>query len=169
MQTRKLLTALDALVSAECTRLVMTRTAYRFSRRVVRTATGLSDTQCRLHLARLVELEYVLVHRGARGSSFVYELLYDGQGADGAPFVTGLLDVTGLQETSTAATSRGEVADLADSTRGHRAGNAASLRDDASPETSSLARLAEDHPPPTTKPLLRKGNGQHASYPHAAA
>ena len=43
----------------------------------------------RLHLDRLVNLEYLLVHRGARGSSFVYELVYDGAGKDGRPFVPG--------------------------------------------------------------------------------
>jgi DNA primase len=32
------------------------------------------------------------VHRGGRGQSFVYELLYQGEGQDGTPFVTGLLD-----------------------------------------------------------------------------
>jgi DNA primase len=40
----------------------------------------------------LEELEYLLVHRGGRGQSFVYELLYQGEGQDGAPFVTGLID-----------------------------------------------------------------------------
>jgi hypothetical protein len=32
------------------------------------------------------------VHRGGRGQSFVYELLYDGQGQDGRPFLMQLLD-----------------------------------------------------------------------------
>jgi hypothetical protein len=45
-----------------------------------------------VHLGRLVELEYLIVHRGARGQSFVYELVYDGKGRDGAPFVSGLID-----------------------------------------------------------------------------
>lgn len=46
---------------------------------------------------QLEALEYVLVHRGGRGQSFVYELLYDGQGQDGQPFVMGLVDVQTLQ------------------------------------------------------------------------
>ena len=57
----------------------------RFSRKDVREATGWSDTQLRVHLGRLAELEYLLVHRGARGQSFEYELLYDGDGSAGAP------------------------------------------------------------------------------------
>jgi hypothetical protein len=36
------------------------------------------------------------VHRGGRGQSFVYELLYDGQGHDGRPFLMGLCDPDAL-------------------------------------------------------------------------
>ncbi len=36
-----------------------------------------------MHLHRLEELEYLLVHRGGRGQSFVYELLFERQGEDG--------------------------------------------------------------------------------------
>jgi hypothetical protein len=46
---------------------------------------------------KLEELEYVLVHRGGRGQSFVYELLYDGAGRDGKPFLMGLIDVAALE------------------------------------------------------------------------
>ena len=35
------------------------------------------------------------MHRDGRG--FVYELLYDGQGKDGRPFVPGLIDVEALE------------------------------------------------------------------------
>ncbi len=33
-----------------------------------------------MHLHRLEELEYLLVHRGGRGQSFVYELLFERPG-----------------------------------------------------------------------------------------
>jgi len=46
---------------------------------------------------KLEELEYVLVHRGGRGQSFVYELLYDGAGRDGTPFLMGLIDIETLK------------------------------------------------------------------------
>ena len=49
-----------------------------------------------LHLARLVELEYLVVHHGANGQRFVYELAYDGHGQDGTPFLAGLIDVAKL-------------------------------------------------------------------------
>ena len=44
-----------------------------------------------------------MVHRGGRGQSYVYELLYDGKGQDGKPFLMGLLDVETLRR-STATT-----------------------------------------------------------------
>jgi DNA primase catalytic core len=96
-QTRRLLTLLDTQVREACARLAMARATYRFTRREVRAWTGWSDFQVRTHLDRLVTLEYVLVHRGGRGQGFVYELLYDGQGEDGAPFVMGLVDVDQLK------------------------------------------------------------------------
>jgi hypothetical protein len=40
-----------------------------------------------------------LVHRGGRGQSFVYELLYDGKGEDGRPFMPGLIDAGSLART----------------------------------------------------------------------
>jgi DNA primase catalytic core len=96
-QTRRLLGLLDAMVREACQRQALDRTAYRFTRRDVRRFTGWSDFQVRTHLDRLITLEYVLVHRGSRGQGFVYELLYDGQGQDGEPFVMGLVDVEGLR------------------------------------------------------------------------
>lgn len=92
-QTRRLLFLLDEMVAQEIASLAMDRCDYRFSRRQVRRHTGWSDFQVRIHLDKLVALEYVLVHRGGRGRSFVYELLYDGQGQDGSPHLTGLIDV----------------------------------------------------------------------------
>ena len=50
----------------------------------------------RTHLGRLVELEYVLTHRGGRGQSFIYELLYNGEVGDSEPFLSGLIDVESL-------------------------------------------------------------------------
>ena len=96
-QTRRLLGLLDAMVGEVCERQALARAAYRFTRRDVRRFTGWSDFQVRTHLDRLITLEYVLVHRGSRGQGFVYELLYDGQGQDGEPFVMGLVDVEGLR------------------------------------------------------------------------
>jgi len=62
----------------------------------VREALAWSDTPLKIHLGRLVEMEYLLVHRGGRGQSYAYELLYRGEGDSGSPFVMGLLDVATL-------------------------------------------------------------------------
>ena len=40
---------------------------------------------------RLVDMEYGIVHRGGRGQTFTYELLYHGKGADGDSFIDGLI------------------------------------------------------------------------------
>jgi len=74
----------------------MERADVRFTRRQVREATGWSNTQLHVHLSRLIDLEYVLAHRADHGHGFVYELVYDGAGKDGRPFVCGLLDVEKL-------------------------------------------------------------------------
>jgi hypothetical protein len=92
-QTRRLLMLLDQTVAAGCKQSAMERKDYRFTRKEVRDAVGWTDFQVRTHLDKLVELEYVLVHRGTRGQSFVYELLYDGEGKDGTPFLQGLFEV----------------------------------------------------------------------------
>jgi len=91
-QSRRLLMMLDAMVKEVCGALDMHRRDYRFTRRDVRRYTNWSDFQVRIHLDRLASLEYVLVHRGGRGQSFVYELLYDGKVTDGKPFLLGLID-----------------------------------------------------------------------------
>ncbi len=98
-QTRRLLALIEQWVSKECERLHLAANDFRFSRRDVRQATGWGNTQLKLHLARLTEMEYLLVHRGERrgGQSFVYELLYEGQGSDGKPFLMGLIDVEKLR------------------------------------------------------------------------
>jgi DNA primase len=118
-QTRTLLGLIGALVDEECAAQQICRAQHRFSRRRVREHTRWGDTQLKVHLARLVELEYLLVHRGGRGQSFEYELLYDGAAHPESPHLSGLIDVEALRREydaersgSTAAQSplgRGEV------------------------------------------------------------
>lgn len=96
-QARRLLLLLDRLVAEACARQGMERSTVRFSRKDVRDATGWSDFQVRTHMEKLVELEYVLVHRGGRGQLFSYELLYDGRGQGGEPFLMGLIEVEKLK------------------------------------------------------------------------
>jgi DNA primase catalytic core len=95
-QTRRLLLTVDEMVTAECKRQKMERSDYRFSRRDVREATGWGDTQLKIHLHRLEELEYLLVHRGGRGQSIVYELMFTRPADGGKPVLGGLIDVEKL-------------------------------------------------------------------------
>ncbi|VAX09943.1 DNA primase, phage associated [hydrothermal vent metagenome] len=95
-QTRKLLGLIVELVADRCKALEMRHSDYRFSRRDIRTFTGWSDGQLKIHCRRLTELEYLLVHRGGRGQCIEYELLYDGAGDD-HPHLMGLIDLEKLR------------------------------------------------------------------------
>jgi len=98
-QTRRLLGLVHALAVTRANAEGVKPREARFTRRDVREATGWSDTQLKVHLGRLVELEYLFVTRAREGehaSRFVYALAYDGEGQDGAPFVMGLIDASAL-------------------------------------------------------------------------
>jgi DNA primase catalytic core len=95
-QTRRLLLAIDTMVAAECDRQKMERSDYRFSRRDVRAYTGWGDTQLKVHLHRLEEMEYLLIHRGGRGQSMVYELMFARPSDGGKPMLGGLIEVERL-------------------------------------------------------------------------
>jgi DNA primase len=97
-QTRRLLMRIDQMVTEACKRLEMERSDFRFSRRDVREYTGWGNTQLKVHLHRLEDMEYLLVHRGGRGQSYAYELLYRGEGQNGAPFLAGLADIDKLKK-----------------------------------------------------------------------
>ncbi len=92
-QTRKLLVLMRAWVRAQCESQRLLQTQLRFTRRELREAVCWGDTQLKVHLARLVELEYVAMHR--RGFACDYELVYDAEGDDSA-HVNGLIDVDKL-------------------------------------------------------------------------
>jgi DNA primase catalytic core len=95
-QTRRLLMAVDEMVTSECERQKMERSDYRFSRRDVRAYTGWGDTQLKIHLHRLEELEYLLIHRGGRGQSIVYELIFTRPKGGDKPTLPGLIDIEKL-------------------------------------------------------------------------
>jgi DNA primase len=85
-QTRKLLHHAQRLVAERSKAEGIEQTDFRFSRRELREAIGWSQTQVRVHMGRLEELEYVHVHLGPQRRR-LYELcIYDdhlaGQEAD---------------------------------------------------------------------------------------
>ena len=88
-QTRRLLLLVDKMVASECERLKIERFDYRFTRATVRQHTGWSDSQLKTHLHRLEDLEYLALHRGAPGQSFVYALNFE-MDANGRPVLPGL-------------------------------------------------------------------------------
>ena len=102
-QTRRLLMIIEEMVETECKRLKTPRSEFWFTRRRLREYCGWGNTQLKVHLKRLEEMEYVLVHqgyqsnRGLRSNSYEYELVYDGKGKDGSKFLMGLIDVNNLR------------------------------------------------------------------------
>jgi len=97
-QTRAFLDAILSAVRRVCGESQIEQRHYRFSQRDVRGWTNASPQQVKRHLAKLVDLEYALIHRGGRGQSFVYELLYCGEGEEGGKFVMGLIDAATLKQ-----------------------------------------------------------------------
>jgi hypothetical protein len=68
-------------------------------RRELRAFTGWGDTQLKIHLSRLVELEYVLPSRDPEHlNGQLYELLFDGDVAAGRAHLSGLIDVEELRK-----------------------------------------------------------------------
>ena len=94
--TRRVLDQIVAAVKA----MPVPRESVRFSRREVRGWTGVSDTPLCRHLERLVNLEYLLTHRGQRRQSFEYELMYNGDGGD-STHLAGLIDVSTIRSSLT--------------------------------------------------------------------
>ena len=112
--TRRLLAALDQMVTAECERLQIERSEYHFTRRTVREHTHWGDTQLRMHLRRLEEMEYLILRRGGgQGQTFVYQLRcdYDGNFAGETANFAGLED-------NFAGTSRADSGGIAGGARG---------------------------------------------------
>jgi DNA primase catalytic core len=90
-QTRRLLILIDEMVKTLEQEQALPRSEIRFSRKAIRDYCGWSDFQVKSHVQKLTEMEYLLAHRGGRGQSFEYELLYDGD-RSGSLHLSGLLD-----------------------------------------------------------------------------
>jgi DNA primase catalytic core len=91
--TRAFLMELHKLVARIEQEKSVKREHVRLTRREIRETVGWSEAQVRRHLDRLVELEYAVCHRvPGTGARFTYELLYEGEGQDGKPFVPGLVE-----------------------------------------------------------------------------
>ena len=166
-QTRRVLTGVHALVRAKMATLGALQRDIRFSRSDVRTATGLSDTQARLHLERLCAMEYLLVHRGQRGQSYEYELLHDQPPELDAKHLPGLIDMTKLQSaqsTSTNPSSRGEGRQFAPPSRGKNGANAGGARSGKTAARAHEITLCAQTDDNQTKPRTTPATREPASY-----
>ncbi len=97
-QTRRLLDLITKMATGQCSQHKMEIEDYRFTARQVREYTGWGNTQVKIHLSRLVEMEYLLIYKSLRGGRYEYELVYKGEGKDGKPFLMGLIDVGQLSK-----------------------------------------------------------------------
>ena len=169
-QTRRVLAGLDAWVMQQIAGTDTPRFDVRFTRRTVRGVLGLSDTQLRVHLDRLVTLDYVLPHAGKQGQLYSYSLRFDGDAEADAPQLAGLgvAETEGLEPTSRGAgsTSRGQKPNFAPPSRGVRGGVAAPSRGtEISRKPKPDAASSVPAPALATKPRSRKVNG-HATAGH---
>ncbi|MGH8020210.1 MAG: hypothetical protein ACREIA_18415 [Opitutaceae bacterium] len=104
-QTRRLL-ALVQDMQQERAKKTKGGDGAHWRRRDLRAFTGWGDTQLKVHLARLIELEYVLVHRDPEHvQGQLYELLFDGDARAAKPHLSGLIDVDELRQQEAAATA----------------------------------------------------------------
>ncbi|MEK7861937.1 MAG: hypothetical protein AAB295_01560, partial [Chloroflexota bacterium] len=158
----------DRFVAARAKDQAIERALVRFSRRELREATSIGDTQRRLHLDRLVLLEYVLTRRDGAGGRFVYELVYDGSGRDGKPFVPGLIDVERLHPAVKTTPTTREVAGVKDEIAGRsravRGPVAGGSRGGEIAEDARNSGLSEESSEKTSKTHSKKGNGSESSY-----
>jgi DNA primase/post-segregation antitoxin (ccd killing protein) len=98
-QTRKLLNLIRAMVQAQAKRAGIAAGDVRFTRRDVREATQWSDSQLKLHCARLADMEYLLIHGGQRGQVLRYGLLWDGaDDGEHTRHLCGLIDPSELDD-----------------------------------------------------------------------
>jgi DNA-binding transcriptional ArsR family regulator len=176
-QTRRLLALTDAYVARECERQSIQRTAFRFSRRTLREAIQWGDTQLRVHLERLTELEYVLARREGPGGRFVYELVYDGGGENGKPFVAGLIEIASLRAaqatpaTQSPTTTRevaGQTHELAARLRGDSGPVAVGPRPEENTDDSIKTSTYDNSPLKPSRTHSTDGKAYAPSCPHDA-
>jgi DNA primase len=171
-QTRALLRLVRAYVQTRAATESTQPRDVRFTRRDVRTETAWGDTQLKLHLHRLEELEYLLVRR--EGARFVYELVWAGEGEEaGAPFVMGLIDVDALRAQSLPIhhyddDRSGVNPDQSPLGRGAVGPVSPPCRTSESGETPSTLRLAAITPASPPKRTLQGPPESTRSYAHAA-
>jgi DNA primase len=141
-QTRRVLGLIEALVETEAKQRSLARSDVRFTRRELRARCGMSDTAIRIHLERLVGMEYVRAAAGRNGLRFEYELLFDGELSRSVPQMIGLIDADTLA--TTAATSQGPACNLAPGSQAARTGLAPALQGAGNAENTSVEATSDE-------------------------
>lgn len=160
-QTRNLLVQVHRWVGEQCAAQAIRKPEFRFTRAQVRALTGWGDTQAKLHLSRLAELEYILIHRVKQAQAYEYELLYDGEGDAGTPFVLGL---SGLNHSYDGARS-GVNADQSGPGRPPVGGQSRGGRTDEIAGDARESWLKEDDALESPETHFMGNNGSVLSYP----
>jgi hypothetical protein len=160
-QTRRLLASVVEHVRGQAKAQAIPQAELRFTRKDVREATGWGDTQLKVHLARLVELEYLLTHRAERGQGFAYELLFDGDVAAGV-HLSGLIDVAGLGDYD--AQRPGSKPEPSAPGRGAVGLRSGVVQTQPSADKQALARLTAEEADDEAKTHVLRPNGKHPSY-----
>ena len=176
-QTRRLLQLIDPFVTGECQRQDIPRADVRFSRRTLREALAWGDTQLKVHLARLAELEYLVVHR-TKTNGFEYELVYDNVAEGGNVRFPGLADIDALAQAYAAArsgqnSSRSEPigqrteqdAPQSDTGRGAVGPGSAGSRDGETPAEPDAVRVPDDNGDECGKTPILPENSKTAPNP----
>jgi DNA primase catalytic core len=162
-QTRRLMKLVDGYVVAECERQNIKRSDFRFSRRALREAIHWGDTQLKIHLARLTELEYLVAHRTKTGG-FDYELVYDVPENSHTLRFPGLADIEALKCAYDVARS-GQNASRSGAGRPVVGGQSVSGRDEKLPAKPILASVAGENDNTEAETHLLRVNAKIASYP----
>ncbi|MCE9566990.1 MAG: hypothetical protein K8U57_33730 [Planctomycetes bacterium] len=144
---------LDAFVTQQCRVQAVDRADFRFSRKEVREATGWGDTQLKIHLKRLVELEFVGVHRDRSTNRHAYELLFACDAGDRVlPELLNVAELTGFDasrsglERNQSAVNRADVKAMLGQ---GRVGKAASSPEESRPKPRSRGKTLKIVPPPS--------------------
>lgn len=175
-QTRRVLGMIETFVAECMQQSAILRADVRFTRRELRNRCGMSDAAIRVHLERLVAMEYVRLVAGKNGQRFEYELLFDGALERSAPQMMGLIDVEALRVThaesahpeslSTMPTSQGQMPHLAPGLQGARTVLVGTSQSAESPE--NLVETPADSEIDGSEPeIARRGSVSMNGHSHS--
>ena len=138
-QTRRVLGMIETFVAERMQQSAILRADVRLTRRELRNRCGMSDAAIRVHLERLVAMEYVRLVAGKNGQRFEYELLFDGDLNTSAPQRMGLIEMEALravhsESLSTTPTLQGQMPHLAPGLQGARTALVGTSQSEESPE-----------------------------------